>query len=184
MESVSGTRTRRTDELAKLYRPTHVLPQEQILCVYKANDVVQIALVDRQPRKAGHRHRADDFVGRGVHIQSVDFDPRMHDVADGAVANAQGTPGEHLFRRVEHALVSARADQVLDVFDAQRFLVGDATTQAAEHEVRDCLRQPDEWPQNRMYGGNRPGKPLGNRLGIAPRKLPGDELADDEHGKR
>ncbi len=81
-----GYQQRGADQLPQFDRPAHVLPQEKVLGVDEADDVVQVAFVDRQPREAGHGHGADDLVGGRIDVQRVDFDARPHDLAHRAVA--------------------------------------------------------------------------------------------------
>ena len=84
---------------------------EQVLDVHEADDVVEIAFVHRQPRKAGHRHRAQHFVGRRVDIHRVQVDPRPHDVAHRALAQPQRAERELLLERLDDAFGRAGIDQ-------------------------------------------------------------------------
>ena len=93
------------------------LLDEQILGVDEADDVVEILLVDGQAGEAGHRHRGDRPLDRRVDLEGLDLHPRMHDLADHAVAEAQGALGHALLGQIDHAGMVAGQDQVLDVLE-------------------------------------------------------------------
>ncbi len=78
----------------------------------------------------------------------------------------------------------AGADQVLDVFHAQRLFLSHAKAQAAEKKLREGFQQPDRRPQAGHGGGDRPQQPAGDRLAVAARDLLGDEDAEDEGCRR
>ena len=143
-----------------------MLPQEKVLGIDEADDVVQIAFVDRQPREAGHGHGADDFVGGRIDVQGVDFNPRPHDVADGAVAQPQGPACQQLLGRIEQTLMRTRVDQALDVFDGNGLLPALAATQLPEHDGRGNLHGQDQSGDNRQFKGNWHGSTRSTRIGI------------------
>ena len=61
------------DQFSHLNGPAHKLLAEKVLHVNKADDVVEVALVDRQPREAGHGRCSDHFLRRRIDVQGIDL---------------------------------------------------------------------------------------------------------------
>ena len=118
-------------QLAQLDRPAQILLAKQILDVHEADHVIEIAFVHGQPRKAGHRHGAQHFLGRRVDVHRVQIDPRPHDVAHRAVAKPQRAECQLLFERLDDAFGRAGIDQMLDVVERHGWLAVGAQSAAA-----------------------------------------------------
>ena len=114
----------------------------------EADDVIEIAFVDRQPREAGHRHGAEDFIGRRIDVHRVEIDPRPHDVADGAVAEPQRAEGEFLFERLDDAFGRAGIDQVFDIVERDGRLCHRVQPHHPQHCAGRLTHQPDQRPAN------------------------------------
>src|SRR5437764_1411996 len=76
-------------QLSQFNWPAKIVLTEKILDMDEADHMIQIALVNGQPRESGHRHSADDFIRRRIDIHCIQIDAWPHDIAHGAVTEAQ-----------------------------------------------------------------------------------------------
>ena len=81
--------------------------RQHVFHVDQAENVVQVALKDRQARMVGFADADDDVGNRRLHVDRGNIDPRHHHVFKGLAAQAQGVFQDQAFGWVDGAVVGA-----------------------------------------------------------------------------
>ena len=108
--------------------------------------MVQIAVIDRQARKTGHRHGADHFVGRRIDVERIEIDAQPHDFAP-VLAQAEPLHGDALLDWFDHPLLGASFDEVLDVVQRHAGLQRLIGPQQKQHRIARLTHEPNQGPQ-------------------------------------
>ena len=88
---------------------------QRVLDVDDADHVVRAAVVDGDAAEAALHHETSHFLGGRRHVEGEDLGPRDHHLLDRRLRELEDAVDQLLLRLVEHALLAALLDQVLDL---------------------------------------------------------------------
>ena len=151
-----------------------------VLGLDDADDLVGIAVDDRQARMDALLHRLGNLGGVIGEIDHVDVVARRHDGADRTVAQAHDAGDHRALLAFDHAGGLGFGNQHLDFFLGDLRLRGAALAEKGEHETSRYIEEPDEGARDLRQEHHGRCDRAGNGFGIAQRDLLRHQFADDQ----
>ncbi len=118
--------------------------RQQPFGVQQSNDVIHIAVADRQARKFTRFYFSPNLGFRVVQIDPVDFGARRHDRPGVAVAQAEDAGHHLLLAFVEHPGLDALLHHGLDFFLGDGRILGFAHAQQEQHQIGRGAQKPGQ----------------------------------------
>src|SRR5262245_58570320 len=144
---------------------------EDILVIEDADDLIQVAVVNRNAREAAVDKIFRDLREGGVNIDRMDLSARLHDGFDRSVGKLENAVDQFLLGFIENAFGGAFADQRFHLVDGDK---ARAICFLAAEESKDDIARRSQCPDDQRICAseqfNGSGSEASNLLGKAQSK--------------
>ena len=170
---------------------THQLPhsavpgrghiQQKIPGVQDAQNIIEIAAIDREAGQPGGADDVQDLAGRGVHLNSGDIAYPGHGVADREVAEFKDVLEQFLLLRIDGSVLVTQVDHHADLILGDLFLlVLGLHAEQTEHSIGGQGEKGHHRPGDEGKRGDHPAGETCHLQGLLHGDAFRDQLAEDQ----
>ena len=155
--------------------------QQKIPGVQDAQNIIEIAAIDREAGQPGGADDVQDLAGRGVHLNSGDIAYPGHGVADREVAEFKDVLEQFLLLRIDGSVLVTQVDHHADLILGDLFLlVLGLHAEQTEHSIGGQGEKGHHRPGDEGKRGDHPAGETCHLQGLLHGDAFRDQLAEDQ----